>query len=293
MFEAKCYDRYNNSVDSFTQWDIDQTIYIHLEACGDDHIYKDHLTIAPEVHFSNVKREKALVVRSVIAEDKNIQSVIPDVIEVKVPNVLLTEPYPILIYVYLTDSRDVSSQTVIVRTELPVRRRSEPHDYYYVENIERITAEMIKEEIEQDVKKIKEEAIDDITAKSDEATKLIDDAIDDLTAIKNDASNFITAKTTEAVDKIESTLTETHEYIQKELDEFDNAYENLIDQVQDIKKDTQQIYEDTRVIADQTAAEIEGNIRTMMLENGVELKVDNDGTGICIMSIVISQEQEQ
>lgn len=146
MFEVKCLDSYGNTIDNFSQWDIDQKITISLNDCGDD-----KLSIAPMVHFSNKQRKRedkdALVVRSTILEGNTVV--------VNVPNILLQEPYPLLVYVYLTDDEDVSSQKTVLSTEIIVRKRPKPSNYYYVENIERITAQQIKEEI-------KKEVVDDI-----------------------------------------------------------------------------------------------------------------------------------
>ena len=146
MFEVKCLDSYGNTIDNFSQWDIDQKITISLDDYGDD-----KLSIAPMIHFSNKQRKRedkdALVVRSTILEGNTVV--------VNVPNILLQEPYPLLVYVYLTDDEDVSSQKTVLSTEIIVRKRPKPSNYYYVENIERITAQQIKKEI-------KKEVVDDI-----------------------------------------------------------------------------------------------------------------------------------
>lgn len=142
MFEVKCLDSYGNTIDDFSQWDIDQKIIISLNDYGDD-----KLSIAPMIHFSNKQRKRenkdALVVRSTILEGNTVV--------VNVPNILLQEPYPLLVYVYLTDDEDVSSQKTVLSTEIIVRKRPKPSNYYYVENIERITAQQIKKEIKKEV----------------------------------------------------------------------------------------------------------------------------------------------
>ena len=56
-----------------------------------------------------------------------------------------------LIYVYYTSSLYPSSQATIARTEIAVRQKQQPHDYYYVENITTVTAEMIKQEVLDEV----------------------------------------------------------------------------------------------------------------------------------------------
>lgn len=131
MFEVTCLDSNGNTINNFTQWDVDQKITLVLK--GYD------IVIAPQVHFCNKNVDEALVVRSTIIDENTIVA--------DVPNSLLREHYPLLIYIYLTDGEDVSSQRTILSTEIPVRKRTKPSDYFYTENIERITAEQIKEEV--------------------------------------------------------------------------------------------------------------------------------------------------
>lgn len=137
MIGIDCLDTYNNPIEYFTQWDVDQKIKIVLHDCKEG-----LLAIAPNVHFCNIKSKEALVVRSTVENG--------DTVVVDVPNLLLTEPYSIIAYVYLTDSIDVSSQKTIVKVDIPMRKRQKPSDYEYVENIERITAQTIKQEISEE-----------------------------------------------------------------------------------------------------------------------------------------------
>lgn len=263
MFEAKCYDIDGNSIDGFTQWDIDQQMTIKLEGCGKDHISVSdkYFSIAPEVHFSNVKRNTALVVRSTVVDKSTIM--------VSVPNVLLTEPYPLLVYVYLTDNRDVSAQKTIVHVELPIRKRNEPDSYWYVENIERITAEMIKEEIEADTKKTRDEAIKAITDTKTEAINTVENtkstAIRNIIDIKNNAEAFITA--------------------QKQ--DFVNTGNSIVSAAQKIKDDTKVIYDNTVNVANQTEQKIINDINRAIYERGVQFKTSDDGHGNITMTIVV------
>ena len=137
MYEITCLDADGNSINYFNQWDVNQKITIIIHGCPDD-----YLTYAPMIHFSNIKRDEALIVRSTVSGNEIVASV---------PNVLLQEPLPLLVYVYLTDSEDVSSQKTILTTEIPIRKRQKPSDYNYVENIERITAQQIKKEIKEEI----------------------------------------------------------------------------------------------------------------------------------------------
>lgn len=144
MFGVGCFDTHDNPIDHYTQWDVDQKLKIVVYD-ADDNLLKN----APYVHFANVKSTEALVVRSTVEGT--------DTIVVDVPNSLLQESWPLLVYVYLNDNLDAHSQKTIIKIEIPVHKRVKPSDYEYVENIERITAEVIKQEVT-------EEFVDDITS---------------------------------------------------------------------------------------------------------------------------------
>ena len=146
MYEITCFDSDGNSIDYFNQWDINQTITIKLHGCDDD-----YLKNPPMVFFSNKNSKEARKVRSTVKEDNLIVS--------QVPNILLQEPYPLFISVYLTDSNNDISQKTILSDEIIVRKQPKPSDYYYVENITQITAQQIKREI-------KSELVDDINKSS-------------------------------------------------------------------------------------------------------------------------------
>lgn len=137
MFGVECFDTHDEPISHYTQWDINQTLKIVLYGMDDG-----YMKSAPYVHFANIKSSEALVVRSTLQGD--------DTVLVDIPNQLLQESYPLLIYVYLNDSSDASSQRTIVKIEIPVHKRARPSDYEYVENIDRITAEVIKQEIYDD-----------------------------------------------------------------------------------------------------------------------------------------------
>lgn len=137
MFGVECFDTHDEPISHYTQWDINQTLKIVLYGMDDGYMKN-----APYVHFANIKSSEALVVRSTLQGD--------DTVLVDIPNQLLQESYPLLIYVYLNDSSDASSQRTIVKIEIPVHKRARPSDYEYVENINRITAEAIKQDIYDD-----------------------------------------------------------------------------------------------------------------------------------------------
>lgn len=280
MYEVTCLDLKGNTINSFTQWDVDQKIVISLKGCDEN-----YLSIAPEVHFCNVKSSDALVVRSTVTNR--------DTITAEVPNKLLQQPYPLLVYVYLTDADDVSSQKTILRSEIPIRQRAEPSDYLFIENIERITAEMIKEEIEADIKSIQTETINTINSEKNDAISLIEQAENEITSVKNDAYTFITNTKDEAIASIENTKSETEKFIETEKAEFESVGQGIIADTEKIKTDTQTIYENTVDVSNETAEKIESDIRAMMIENGMEIQITDDGNGICTMSIVVAQSNSE
>lgn len=137
MFGVECFDTHDEPISHYTQWDINQTLKIVLYGMDDG-----YMKSAPYVHFANSQSYEALVVRSTLQGDNTII--------VDIPNVLLQEPWPLLVYIYLNDSTDAKSQKTIVKLDIPVQKRVKPSDYEYVENIDKITAEVIKQEIYDD-----------------------------------------------------------------------------------------------------------------------------------------------
>lgn len=138
VFEVDCLDTYDNHIEYLTQWDINQKLKIVLTGCDEG-----YLGIAPEIHFANAKSQEALVVRSAVQGN--------DTIIADIPNILLQDHYPLLVYVYLSDNNDAYAQKTIIKLEIPIRKRVRPSEYDYVENIEHITAEQIKREIKQEI----------------------------------------------------------------------------------------------------------------------------------------------
>ena len=235
MYEVPCLDLNGDTINKFYQWDIDQKIVINLEGCD-----VNYLKNAPEVHFCNSSRKEALVVRSTVSNH--------DTITVDVPNVLLQEAYPLLVYVYLTDANDSSSQKTILYSEIPVRKRAKPSDYLYVENITRVTAEMIKKEIEQTTLNARTDAIAAITSTKE----------NDCTEVDNKKAEFITTGT------------------------------GLVHDATEIKNNTQITYNNAVSVANRTQTTIETHMNDLMLRNGLNLKTVNDGNGNVNLAVVIN-----
>lgn len=267
MYEVPCLDLNGDTINRFYQWDIGQKIVIDLEGCDERYLQNP-----PEVHFSNSSRKEALIVRSTVNQDDSVATMhAGDIIIADVPNILLQEPYPLLVYVYLTDADDSSSQKTILYSEIPVRKRAKPSDYLYVENITRITAEMIKKEIESSTETARTNTINEI---NDVKTK----SVATVTDTRNTAVNTITQTKTNAV----STVDEAKEG-------FIATGNGLVNTATEIKNNTQKTYDNAVSVANKTQQTIETNINTLITKNGVYLKTVNDGNGNANLAILVNQ----
>lgn len=259
MYEVPCLNLKGDTINRFYQWDIDQKIVIDLNGCDERYLQNP-----PEVHFSNSSRKEALVVRSTV-------KYAGDIIIADIPNILLQEPYPLLVYVYLTDADDSSSQKTILYSEIPVRKRAKPSDYLYVENITRITAEMIKKEIESSTETARTNAINEINNVKTESIATVTDT-------RDTAVNTITQTKTNAVSTVD-----------KAKEGFITTGNGLVNTATEIKNNTQKTYNDAVSVANKTRQTIETNINTFITKNGVYLKTVNDGSGNANLAILVNQ----
>lgn len=275
MYEVPCLNLNGDTINRFYQWDIDQKIVINLEGCGDRYLQNP-----PELHFSNSSRKEALVVRSTVkysgddvaVQDDSVATMhAGDIIIADIPNILLQEPYPLLVYVYLTDADDSSSQKTILYSEIPVRKRAKPSDYLYVENITRITAEMIKKEIESSTE----------TARTN--------AINEINDIKTRSIATVTDTRDTAVDTITQTKTNAVNTVDEAKEGFITTGNGLVNTATEIKNNTQKTYDNAVSVANKTQQTIETNINTLITKNGVYLKTVNDGSGNVNLAILVNQ----
>lgn len=275
MYEVPCLNLNGDTINRFYQWDIDQKIVIDLNGCDERYLQNP-----PEVHFSNSSRKEALVVRSTVkysgddvaVQDDRVATMhARDIIIADIPNILLQEPYPLLVYVYLTDADDSSSQKTILYSEIPVRKRAKPSDYLYVENITRITAEMIKKEIESSTETARTNAINKINNVKTESIATVTDT-------RDTAVNTITQTKTNAVSTVD-----------KAKEGFITTGNGLVNTATEIKNNTQKTYNDAVSVANKTQQTIETNINTLITKNGVYLKTVNDGSGNANLAILVNQ----
>lgn len=282
MYEVQCLDSYGNTINYFTQWDVDQTIVIPIDKCNlpDTELPSSPVYTLPEVHFCNTKRDERFVTRSMKVDDNTISAV--------VPNILLQEPYPLLVYVYMTDSKDTSSQKTILRSEIPVRKSAKPSDYFYIENISRITAEMIKDEIEDVVNNTRQAAIDTITTKKTDSVNLVEStkvsAINDITTTTDNAEKAVNNQLDEDYDE-GSIVVNGNAY----TGGFVNVGNDIISDLDQIKTNSLTEYNETVEIANSTQEQIENDINTTMNENGMTLQSTRDDAGNVDIVILLNQ----
>lgn len=112
---------------------------------------------------------------------------------------------------------------------------------YYVETIERITEQMLVEEVLAETENIKT------------------DAITQTNRIKDSAIDYIEKQRKDIVNKLGD------EGVKKELEKID--------------VDTTAIYTDLQKVVPNTDAKIENTIRHKIVENGYSIELSNDGSG--------------
>lgn len=113
MIGSYLLDEDGNIVKHLYQWDINQKLIVET----------DNITIAPKIHFCNKNSEKALVVKSTISDNKIIADI---------PNSLLREPYTITAYIYLENNESAKTINAI---NIVLRKRPQPNDYIYVDDV--------------------------------------------------------------------------------------------------------------------------------------------------------------
>lgn len=147
---------------------------------------------------------------------------------------------------------------------------------YYVETIERITEQMLTEEVISDVNKI------------------MWDADTQIKKIKTDAVNEIEKITPEAVNTINKIEQDALRYISDEKrDMVFTLGENDADgnpairgKLRKIDADTTAIYNKLLDVAPNTEAKIQQNIRIMIVNDGYTIELVNDGNGNVTVNLI-------
>lgn len=218
MFEMTFLDLNEQTISHLTQWDANQEIIITGE-----------FTDAPIVHFCNKNSEYALCVLSTKLSDERIQ--------VAIPNILLCEPYPILVYVY--SITEEMGKRVIMQGKIPVRPRVEPENGYFEENHHVVyLAELERQVIELNDKITEAEK----TRDSNEQTRIKNEtqrqsdtakAIADCNTAKGNAEKA----TSDAYDAIAENDKATEEAIKKLNDAIDTAESDINNAIEQAESD--------------------------------------------------------
>lgn len=124
MQEITVYDLYGNTLTNLVQFDTN----VHI--CIND----SRITSAYKVHFFNSTSEQALVMNSTY---KN------GILDVKIPNDLLEQPYAINGYVYVEENEEGKS---LYGFKIPVRKKPHPYNWVHIDSHDYVTfAEIIDE----------------------------------------------------------------------------------------------------------------------------------------------------
>lgn len=144
MHKIMCFDENGNTIDRLTQYDINQTLYINWD-----------YSVSPVFQFSNEKNDRILVVKGEI-----IKGDLNTVAKVNIPNILLTEAYPIKIYVYLEQESETGylEGNTVFNSIIPVNKKDKPEDYEYFENTEYISWVKLEEELMHRINKLDADA---------------------------------------------------------------------------------------------------------------------------------------
>lgn len=141
---------------------------------------------------------------------------------------------------------------------------------YFKENIERITEQMIEEEILTDTENIRT------------------DAIKQIEGIKNGSLDYIDKEEQSALEFIEDEKQSALDYIADEksdlLQEFSED-SGIIKELNDIDASANTIYEKTVAVANNTITKIEGNIRNLIVDNGYGITFSDDSNGNVTMTV--------
>ena len=140
MREIVCHDAQGYKLEYYTQWDTNQVAVISgIE-----------LSPTPRVRFSNKRSKVSLVVKPELTDDG---------IRVDVPNVLLQQPFPIIINIFYEYNDDSAKTRYIFN--IPVVPSKIPEDYMMTQNVEYVCwadvkyrAEILIDELPQNRKLI-------------------------------------------------------------------------------------------------------------------------------------------
>lgn len=127
MNEITVYDSGGNSINTLTQWD--ENIYVYIP---ETYLLSD--TGNKYIHFFNDSMNEAFVAE-VSSENNSIKA--------KIPNILLTQEYPIIGFVY--NENDTEGKSVCF-FRISIKKRPQPASYVYTETETYVRAETLIDE---------------------------------------------------------------------------------------------------------------------------------------------------
>lgn len=245
-FEVNCFDSEGNQIDHLTQWDVNQELYV-------EHWNYEH---TPVFNFCNTKSEMALVVKGSIESDGRAKC--------SIPNILLTEHYPISVFVYLES--DTAGRTIHI-SQIPVWKKPKPNDYEYRENIEYISWVKLEAEVLAYVEGI-EEAFGSAKENADRAVAA---AAESLTS--KEAAEALVNIAEEALSNSEESLSQANEAIEIARN-LNNSVENAVqDTLQNAERAENAIDE---IVTHLTNADDNATLSKSYAVGGTNTRVDED-----------------
>lgn len=149
---------------------------------------------------------------------------------------------------------------------------------YYKESIERITEQMIEQEVLKEMEEIRLDAIETIGA-------IEQDTLDYIGKVEQEALNYIeevkvyTIGENNDAGKVDEIKSDILEYIEENKTELASFGNSTIKSATQTYEEIVEIKENTDAIDKNTIAEIEHNIRQMIVDKGYIMKIVDDGNG--------------
>lgn len=127
MLNTKCFDNKGNIIRFLTQWDLNVGLFIKKSEFPDTFKEEDFNEI--EFHFCNKNSSESFIL------SKELITLLEEEIKIFVPNILLQESLPVILYICdITHPPQTDvGRRVFLSLELPVRPRPKPQDYVYEE----------------------------------------------------------------------------------------------------------------------------------------------------------------
>ncbi len=166
-------EKHNYTVEPFYQWDRNQVLTI----------YGLSLPRTPEVHFSNIAMERAIVRQATMDS--------AGVITVSVPNGLLQKPYTITAHLCVYNGATFETQYTL---KLPITERKQPADYTIEDDGDVYSFNELNNKVDQAVADMKT------------AEETLKKAVEDVKAIEEDIDDIVEDKTNTAVESAVSAM---------------------------------------------------------------------------------------